>query len=347
MVSTASRTIAAVDAPDFYWKYRLDRLSSKKNAELSLVESNYPEAHNAKDLYDAYYLDLTLQGKMDGFDWVAEKEVSDSEWISIYKNICQWSSSTVKANKPDNNNLPSSDFDLLKQFYPQLNFRDLETPFSSDEVGEKFPYSNMKEMLSAAVNGKLSVPGYSATSVSSLEATEIRKELTSIKEASMKKVDSIYADTMSYAKNPFPDAEAKTHYQALKKKLADFPQSPAAWTTFRSNMEKEIDEMARLASKKEDEHHGHGHGEEDAHHVSPAQEFEAKYGRNLDAMQERMNKFKTNPEGFLEASILEKYGKNGLDVWKKSQEFSAKMSVMSEADKAATEGKFTSFLNQA
>jgi hypothetical protein len=347
MVSTATRTTSSVESPDFYWKYRLDRLSSKKNAELSLVESNYPEAHNAKDMYDAYYLDLTLQGKMDGFDWVTEKEISDSEWISIYKNICQWTSSTAKANKPDNNNLPSSDFDLLKEFYPQLNYRDLETNFSSDEVGEKFPYHNMKEMLSAAVAGKLNVPGYSATSVTSLEATEVRKELVTIKEASMKKIDAIYADTMAYAKNAFPDAEAKSHYQVLKKKLAEFPQTPAAWATFKSNMEKEIDEMARLASKKEDEHHHHGHGEEDSHHKTPAQEFEAKYGRNLDEMQERFNKYKSNPEGFLEASIMEKYGKNGLDIWKKSQEFSAKMSVMSEADKAATEGKFTSFLNQA
>ena len=350
MAAVAERTIATVDAPDFYWKYRLDRLSSKKSAELGLLESNYPEAKTAKDLYDAYYLDLTLQGKMDGFDWIAEKEVSDSEWISIYKSICQWSSATAQANKPDSTNLPSNDFDLLKQFYPQLNYRDLETPFSVDEVGERFPYTNLKEMMSAAVNGKLSVPGYSASAVSALEASDIRKELAAIKEASMKKVDTIFTSTMAYATNPFPDAEAKTHYQALKKQLSDFPQSPAAWSTFRANMEKEVDEMARLASKKEDEHHHHGHDEHDDHHEkkpSAAQEFEAKYGRNLDEMQERMNKFKNDPEGFLEASILEKYGKNGLEVWKKSQEFSEKMSVMSEADKAATESAFTSFLGQA
>jgi len=183
MAAVAERTIATVDAPDFYWKYRLDRLSSKKNAELGLLESNYPEAKTAKDLYDAYYLDLTLQGKMDGFDWIAEKEVSDSEWISIYKSICQWSAATAQANKPDSTNLPSNDFDLLKQFYPQLNYRDLETPFSVDEVGERFPYANLKEMMSAAVNGKLSVPGYSASAVSALEASDIRKELAAIKEA--------------------------------------------------------------------------------------------------------------------------------------------------------------------
>jgi hypothetical protein len=347
MVKTEAKTIAAVESPDFYWQYRLDRLAGKKGGDLSFSAKNYPEAATIKDLYDAYYLDLTLQGKMDGFDWLAEKEISDSEWLTIYKNICQWSAKTVKENKPDNSNLPESDFDLLKQFYPQLNYRDLETPFVVEEVGANFPYASMKDLLNAAVAGKLNVPGYSASSVTSLEATEVRKDLAALKESAMKKIDKIYEEALSFAKNPFPDAEAKTHYQNLRKKLADFPQSPAAWNTFRANMEKEVDEMARLASKKVDEHHHH---HDDDHHeekLSPAQEFEAKYGRNLDEMQERFAKFKSDPEGFLESSILEKYGKNGLDVWKKSQEFSAKMAVLSESDKVAAEAAFADFLKQA
>ena len=348
MVATEAQTISTIDAPDFYWKYRLDRLVEKKSSSLPYTVSNYPEAENAKDLYDSYYLDLTLQGKMDGFDWVAEKSINDEEWMSIYNSICSWTESTVRAKKPSTDSLPSSDFDLLKQFYPQLNFRDLETPFSTDEVGEKFPYLNMKEMMSAAISGKLDVPGYSASSITSIEATESRKQLAALKDATMKKVDTVYEKVMGYANNPFPDAEAKTHYQKLKKRLADFPQSSAAWSTFRANMEKEVDEMARLASKKE-EHHGH-HGEEEHGHeakMSPAEEFQAKYGRNLDEMQERMTKFKSDPEGFLENSIMEKYGKTGLDIWKKSQEFSAQMSVMSEADKAKSEASFTSFLADA
>jgi hypothetical protein len=149
------------DSPDFYWKYRVERLAGRKGSELALAESNYPEAVTHREIYDAYYLDLTLQGKMDGFDWVGEKEINDNEWISIYKNICQWSAKTVNENKPDAKNLPSSDFDLLKQFYPQLNYRELETSFSVEEVGEKFPYRNMKEMMSAAVDGSLDLPGYS------------------------------------------------------------------------------------------------------------------------------------------------------------------------------------------
>ena len=60
-----------------------------------------------------------------------------------------------------------------------------------------------------------------------------------------------------------------------------------------------------------------------------------------------MAKYKSDPKGFLEASILEKFGKSGLDVWKKSQEFSDKISVISEADRQATEAAFTSFLQKA
>jgi len=334
----------AQDCPDFYWQYRLDRLVSKKGGDLSFSASSYPDVSGAKALYDAYYLDLTLSGKLAGFDWMAEKEISDSEWLSIYRSICQWTATTAKANKPSTSNLPSNDFDLLKSFYPQLNFRDLETSFAVDEVGANFPYKNMKELLGAAAAGKLNVPGYSASSVTSLEATEVRSALKTLETNTMKKIDAIYEDSLKYAQNSFPDETAKKHYQALRTKLADFPQGAAGWAAYRANMEKEVDEMAKLASKKEDEHHHHG---EEAHGPTPAEEFEKKYGKNLDEMQERMIKYKADPEKFLEASILEKYGKNGLDIWKKSQEFSSQMSVMSESDKAAAEKKFADFVKSA
>jgi hypothetical protein len=250
--------------------------------------------------------------------------------------------------------LPANDFDLLKQFYPNLNFRELESGFSVEEVGANFPYSSVKDLLSAASKKSLSVPGYSAASVTSLEATDARQKLAVLKEASLKKIDSIFEDALAFAKNPFPDEEAKTHYQKLRGKLADFPQSGGEWATYRANLEKEVDEMARLASKKEEHHahHGEEEGEEGDHHahektLSPAQEFEAKYGRNLDELQERFSKFKSDPKGFLESSIIEKYGKNGLDVWKKSQEFSERLSVITEADKEAAEAEFTNFLKKA
>ena len=342
--SEEKKAIQSIEAPDFYWQFRLERLSSKKSSELSFSPKNYPDVSGFKDLYDAYYLDLTLQGLLDGFDWEEEKKLTDSEWQTIYKSISQWTKESAKTNKLSTSNLPDNDFDLLKQFYPQLNFRDLETPFAVEEVGANFPYKSIKDLLSAASNGKLSVPGYSS-SITTIEATDARSKLAALKETSFAKLDSILQDTLSYAQNPYPDEDAKKHYQALRAKLADFPQDNAGWTTFRANMEKEVDEMARLASKKE-EHHGH-HGEEEEGHLSPAQEFETKYGRNLDELQERFNRFKADPKGFLEASILEKYGKNGLDIWKKSEEFSSKLSVITEADKVAAEASFSNFLKNA
>jgi len=336
-------TIGIKASPDFYWQYRLDRLASKKNADLFFSAKNYPEASTPKDLYDAYYLDLTLQGKLAGFDWKAEKEITDSEWLNIYKSISKWSVDTAKANKPDTNNLPSNDFDLLKQFYPQLEFRDLETPFVADEVGASFPYSNMKELLSAAANGKLNIPG--STPSTTIEASEAKAALAALKEKSMAKVDAIYQDTLKFAQTAFPDEQSRKHYKDLQKKLGDFPQGAQGWAKFRANMDKEVDEMARLAAKKEDPHH---HGHDDEHHTpSPAEEFQAKYGLSLDELQETMSRFKANPEGFLEASIVQKHGRNGLDVWKKSQEFAAVYAKSSPAEIAAAESAFTEFLKSA
>mmetsp|Transcript_35523 Transcript_35523/g.36192 ORF Transcript_35523/g.36192 Transcript_35523/m.36192 type:complete len:374 (-) Transcript_35523:160-1281(-) len=339
MVATEQSSIVAVDAPDFYWQFRLDRLVSKKGADLAYSAKNYEDCVGSKALYDAYYLDLTLQGKMENFDWAAEKEISDSEWLTIYRYICNWSSETSKKASISADSLPANDFDLLKAFYPSVDMRALDTPFAVDEVGANFPYKNMKELLGAASAGTLKVPGFDK--VDSLDSSEARAALAKLKDSAMSKVDAVYEKAMSQAKNPLPDAEAVSHYKELRSKLATFPQSAAEWKTFRANFEKEVDEMARLAGKNEDEHH---HG---ADHVSPAKEFEMKYGRNLDEMQERFNKYKADPEGFLEASIIEKFGPQGLSVWKKSQEFSAKMSTMSEDDKASTEKAFADFLKSA
>lgn len=341
MVATDTPAIAQIDSPDFYWQFRLDRLVQKKGGELAFSDSSYEEAATPKALYEAYYLDLTLQGKMEGFDWKAEKEISDAEWMKIYKNICSWSEENYRSNKPDNSNLPENDFDLLKQFYPQLNMRDLETPFIADEVGDNFPYTNMGELLSAAINGKLNVPGYNAADITTIQAKDVAADVAALKESTMTKIDAIYKDALAFASNPFPDDAAKEHYKTLKSKLANFPQSPDAWAKFRTDMEKEVDEMARLASKKVDPHH---HGEDC---LTPEQEFSTKYGKSLEEMQARMDKFKSDPEGFLESSILDKFGKQGLDVWKKSQTFAKDAEVMSADEKAATEKKFASFLDSA
>lgn len=331
-----TKEIKQVNSPDFYWEFRLNRLASKMSEALAYEASNYPDVSGFKDKYDAYYLDLTLQGKLQGFDWEAEKKISDAEWQGIYQSICKWSSSVAK--KSDNSDLPAGDFDLLKQFYPSLNYRELELPFSTEEFGAGFPYKNMKEMLQAAVDGTLSVPGYDK--VTSISGESTKTKLAALKESTMSKLDSIKDDAMTYATSPFPDADAKSHYKALSAKLADFPQGADGWAKFRTQMDKEVDEMAKLASKKVDEHHGHSG-------PSPAEEFEAKYGRSLDEMEERMSRYKSDPKGFLEQSIMEKHGQKGLDVWKKSEEFSNTMSSMSEADKAAAEKAFADFLKSA
>lgn len=340
--STAAKDVVkTVDAPDFYWKYRLDRLAGKMSDKLVFNADSYPDVKGYEALYNAYYLDLCLNGKLEGFDWVAEKSVTDDEWIQIYNSIADWTESMDKQTvSPET--LPENDFDLLKQFYPKLDMRDLELAFDPSDVGADFPYKNMKEMLAAAAAGKLKIPDSYKGSTGNLDASETLKELKELKERSMATVDKIFEELMAAADSPFVDDEAKEHYKALRTKLADFPSDQAGWDKQRAEMEKQIDEMARLASKKVD-HHGHGH--HDA--VSPSEEFKAKYGRSLEEMQERMNKFKADPVGFMEKSIIEKYGQEGLRVWKKSQEFSDKMSVMSEADKKALETDFADFLKQA
>jgi len=343
MVATEAKAPAlAVQAcPDYYWQFRLDRLVSKKGGDLPFKVSNYPDVSGPEALYNAYYLDLTLAAKLKEFDWEAEKEINDDEWIQIYNKICEWTSNTYKEAKLIPNAFPENDFDLIKEFYPNLDYRELDTPFTVAEVGEKFPYKNLKQLYGAAIDGTLNVPGYSKDIVS-LDSSEIRKELAALKERTLKKVDEVHAKVLAFAENPFPDEQSRKHYQELKKTLATFPQTPAAWKEYRANFDLEIEEMARMAAKTDDEHHHHEH---DENYVSPAKAFELKYGRNIDEMQERMNKYKSNPEGFLEASILEQFGKSGLEIWKKSLELTSK--VMSETDIANAEKEFASFLSKA
>jgi len=345
-MSTATQeknVLATIEAPDFYWKFRLERLASTRTGDLIFSESSYPGVSGYKDLYDCYYLDLVIQGKLEGFDWEEEKKVTDSEWLKIYSNIAQWSSVCTKENRPTTATLPKSDFDLLKAFYPYLNFRDLETPLNKLEVGENFPYRTMKDMMSAAVTGDINVPGYSASSVT-LDAAEAKKAVAALKERTMAKMENIFQETLVYANSDFPDDKSKAHYRALAAKLADIPKSPAELATYNAKMTAEVDDMVSLLAVKEEEHHGH---DEEHSEPSAAELFEAKYGKSLEDMMMRQAAYKSDPVGYMEASIIEQHGKNGLDMWKKSQEFSEKLSVMSAADKLAAETLFSDFLKKA
>jgi len=62
-MSTVEETIIpklrSVESPDFYWKYRLERLVSKKGGQFAYDTKNYPDAVGYKELYDSYYLDLS------------------------------------------------------------------------------------------------------------------------------------------------------------------------------------------------------------------------------------------------------------------------------------------------
>jgi len=343
MSDVQEKPLVTIQAPDFYWKFRLDRLAKKKGGELAYSEKSYPDADGFKDLYDCYYLDLVVMGKAEGFDWEAEKEISDSDWLKIYSNIAQWTTVTAKENRPTTATLPKSDFDLLKAFYPYLNFRDLETPLNKLEVGENFPYRTMKDMMSAAVTGDINVPGYSASSVT-LDAAEAKKAVAALKERTMAKMENIFQETLVYANSDFPDDKSKAHYRALAAKLADIPKSPAELATYNAKMTAEVDDMVSLLAVKEEEHHGH---DEEHSEPSAAELFEAKYGKSLEDMMMRQAAYKSDPVGYMEASIIEQHGKNGLDMWKKSQEFSEKLSVMSAADKLAAETLFSDFLKKA
>jgi hypothetical protein len=345
-MSTATQeknVLATIEAPDFYWKFRLERLASTRTGDLIFSESSYPGVSGYKDLYDCYYLDLVIQGKLEGFDWEEEKKVTDSEWLKIYSDIAQWTTVTTKEKRPTTATLPKSDFDLLKAFYPYLNFRDLETPLNKLEVGENFPYRTTKDMMSAAVIGDLNVPGYSASSVT-LDAAEAKKAVAALKERAMAKMETLFQETLVYANSDFPDDKSKVHYKALAVKLADIPKTPAELATYNAKMTAEVDDMVSLLAVKEEEHHGH---DEEHSEPSAAELFEAKYGKSLEDMMMRQAAYKSDPVGYMEASIIEQHGKTGLDMWKKSQEFSEKLSVMSAADKLAAETLFSDFLKKA
>lgn len=346
MATVQKNVLSQVRSPDFYWKFRLDRLERKVGGDLPFKQENYPNAKGYKEYFEAYYLDLTVSGKTKGFDWISDKHVSDEEWLTIYESIAEWSQKVAAENKISADSLPESDFDFLQQLYPSVSTADIEVPFTVEEVGPNFPYNNLKSMFEAASQGTLKVPGYSADSVTSLDCSDAIKKLENLHAEMNTKLDAIYADCMAFATSPFPDDAAKKHYQQLKVKLAEFPQSPAEWKTYRENFDKEVDEMARLASKKE-EHHAH---HDDDHHEdrpSVAKEFEDKYGRNLEEMQERYLQFKADPVAFYEKSVEATYGKRGVDVWRRAQEVSEKIKVLSESEKKAVEDKFAEFLKQA
>lgn len=329
-------------APDFYWQFRLDRLIKKKGGEYAFDAKNY-RAQGPMALYRAYYLDLTLNGKIDkSFDKAAENTLNDDEWVVFYETIAAWTKEQADKSLFDASTLPASDFDLIAQIYPEVNMKAIYAPLDESDYGKNFPYKNIKEMLDAASNDKFKVDKAVFNDMS-----EAMVEFNKLKEKSFQSLESVYADATAFAKNPFPDDQSRAHYKAIREKLAALPQTPQQWETYNSNMLQQIDEMARLASKEVEPHH---HGHDDEHHheeLSPAQEFQKKYGRDLTTMAERASKYMSDPAGFVKSAVSAKFGAAGVEAWEKNEELAAKFSVMSASDKAKMQSQYSDFLKQA
>jgi hypothetical protein len=360
-VTSTQDSLKEVEVPDFYWKFQLDRLAAKLGKEIPFKAENYNNAKGYKDLYQAYYFDLTISGNTKGYNPFVEREISESDWDTIFTQSADYIEELSSKNRGNLKALPENDFDFLQQFYT-INLNELESSFGKDEFGEQeFPYKNMKELYNAAMKGTLSIPGVTKPEFSSskpetltLDASDIIQSLDTLEGQALKDLDAAHERVLTFAKNPIPDDHAKQHYQKIRETLAKFPQSAAEMTKYRENFEKEVEEMARFAAR-EDEHHDAHHEEEgeeegaDHHHtpkMSVTEEFFQKYGYRLEELQDRYNQFKADPVNYLEKSIAAKFGTKGLEIWKKSQEFSTEYDVLSDAEKQSVEKSFQQFLKQ-
>lgn len=330
-----------VPGPDFYWKYRLDRLVSKKGSELQFQEANYPEVTGFKDLYYSYYLDLSFQNKLVSFDVEAEQQVTDEEWLKIFKSICQWSSKAASKNKFDPATLPSNDFELVKMLYPNANMRELEEPLKEEEYGVDFPYKNLKDMYSAARKGTLSIPGYSTNSPENyiLDVSEARQALAELKERTLAELDATLEECKALVLNPFPDETARIHYQKLRERLAALPQSDEEWVVHRARKLALVEEMATVVSRRvpeeqllAHEHHEEEHASSSPPIPTPAEDLQTKYGKNIEVLAQDFAKFKNNPTGYLETFLTERVGKTVSDVWKRTIDLQKAETKHSELD---------------
>jgi len=340
MAATETAVLKRIDSPDFYWKCRIEKLAKKTGGSYAFNADNYPDCAYGKEQFKAYYLDLALSGKLENYNVEEDTDVSDEEWQTIYNDAVAWSKKTVRENKPSAASLPTSEFDLLRQFYPSVDLREMETPFVEEEVGKDFPYRTMKDMLDAASTGKFSIPGYAPPANLELEVTGSLAKLDQIEAEAIARLDKLQDEVMSVVLNPMPDETSKAHYRQMRELLK-------ATQTDRAVVEKEVEEMARLMNKKDDHHHHH---EEEGHHeekMSPAQEFEMKFGQNYAEFEERYALYKSNPSNFMEKLLEKKHGKTGVEVWKKSLELDQKLTVMSEAEQKALRAEYEAFLAKA
>jgi hypothetical protein len=256
---TVSSPDDVLDAPDFYWIYRAEKLSSRFGRRTPFKLDDY-RGLTGEQAFDCYLAILKSSNSLPASYNVYTEKVTDEEWNRIWARQVEWMDKVIDANPLTTDTLPKNDFDLLKQFYPYLDFTDLETPFTSEEVGENFPYKNLKDLFAAASEEKLDIPGFN-TDIDSLECPEIRKELEALKDSTLKSLAACKDKCLALARSPFPDDKAKAHYKELKEMMAGIPMTAAEKEAFKTNEEKMIAEMAAFASKEdEEEHHHHDEG---------------------------------------------------------------------------------------
>lgn len=336
--------LAEKDGPDFYWKYRLERLKKKKGSAYAFDRANYPGKKTDQELYEVYYLDLVLRGKMEGFDVHEEQLVKEEEWKEIFNEMMDWTN-TVHRDIPESS-LPDSPFELLETFFPELRkpLLELDSPLNDPDVH----YKTKKDMLEDAFRGKLTLPP--GVGKEEIDITSLEQELDMIEADALQKVDALQNQMLAEIESSpiLLDPPALSFYQKAKEFLQNIPITTAEIQAERTKTLQRVDEMAAFVVRAENEEHEHHH----EHHegaeqkLSVAEQFKQKYGMDLIKIRERLAKFNSD-SNYLESVAMEMDGKEGLENWKEIEKtYQENYANLSETDRVNIIQNFKSFLNK-
>ena len=379
-------------APDFYWKYRLERFVNKMEDNLPFDVKNYPRASGYQELYQHYLADLHFQKKLINFDWAADQDITDDENLVILDYYDDWLTEVSKKARITEADLPANDLDLLKMFYPSLDISEFEVPFEKELIGADFPYLNLKEMFAAVDNDTFALPpSFSSSTAEDDEedgdydyATDIKGEygeeegldlsagvdvsaqVAALEVETMARLDAALANVTSYARQPYPDEEARAHYLRMRDRLVGRPQTAAEWSASRAKDERDVEEMVAFSSRPvASAREGGGGGDHHDHENEPAaaeaaaeaaaaarealsQEFEDRFGWRPEQAQQDFALFKANPAKFTEEMIRAKHGSGAADAWRETKgRFSERINAMSEEDKRAATERYMTLLKNA
>jgi len=337
--------LARKEGPDFFWKYRLERLKKKKADVYPFDPSNYTGKHTDKELYEIYYLDLVLKGKMEGFDIEKEQVVDEDEWRLIFRDMAAWTRE-VEQSVPKES-IPDSPFDLLSIFFPEMRpaFQELEAPLNDPDI----PYKTTREFVEDAFRGNFPIKGVTAED----DSAEFEKQLDTIEAESLQRVHDLRQRLLQEVESDQEqlDEQSKAFYRRAKELVNSTPITQAEWDTESEKTKRLVEEMAELAAAEDEEHHHHdeeheGHDEHHEKKLSIPEQFKQRYGRDLKKMQERLGKFSANPNNYLEVVAVEAAGKEGLDLWKEIEKsFEDNYSKLSEQERVKLQQDFKTFVN--